>query len=489
MAGEIVLAATTDDQGIFGTDLHSGAVVATFEESSAMPGAFGTIGGSGSHVFAAQAKKAMWHVWAWGERKPCYRASLPEKTTAMVFTSDAAFCIAGALSGALYVWQLGTGCLLRSWPAHYREVTQLTLSQDDCFLVSASADCTVHVYNLADILAEAAPRPLHTWSGHALSVTSLALPPGNGLQQTVVSASLDRTVRIWDVGSGKPVASHTLPSQVLSLVATPSGSEVVCACSDGELRAVGLGAAHGGSSRQDGGGFATYSGHSGSVLSCAVNADGSRLASCGEADRVRIWETRTRQCISQVHASKNVQIGAVRIVRRAADAPGLPAFQPFQRLLTAPEDAPSVPLCLAGRSEALAEELQARARSRDFIDKIVWSQASGLQGLAQAQVADERLQEAQQDRAKWASLAARLYEELAQVEEAGELRRPAAAAVPRNGAASVGPADSTTGAKSAEDHAEAGGAAVGHTATQPLPTLTAPPAAKRRKRRRGAASA
>eukprot|EP00927_Polykrikos_kofoidii_P070801 TRINITY_DN67185_c0_g1_i1.p1 TRINITY_DN67185_c0_g1~~TRINITY_DN67185_c0_g1_i1.p1 ORF type:complete len:463 (-),score=76.67 TRINITY_DN67185_c0_g1_i1:86-1474(-) len=406
MAGELVLAASSDDQGIFATDLHSGALVATFDEGSAQPGAFGAIGGSSGHIFAAQVKKALWHVWAWGERRPCYRASLPERTTAMTFTDDATLCIAGAASGTIYVWQLGTGCLLRSWPAHFREVTKLLISQDQSFLVSASADSTVHVYNLADIFADSTPQPFHSWSGHALSVTSLAQLPGSGMQQAFVTASLDRSVRIWDVGTGKPLTTRTLPAPVLDICASPSGSEVICACGDGELRSIYLAV---GSSQQDVG---QYTGHTGAVLGCALNADGSRLASCGEADRVRVWETRTRQCISQVHANRNVQIGAVRIVSRSADSPSLPAFQPFQRLLTAPEESLATPLCIGGRATALEEEIKEVTHTDTFIDRVLWSQASGMQGLARAEEVDAKLAAAHGERARWAAVAEELYNEL-----------------------------------------------------------------------------
>ena len=35
-------------------------------------------------------------IWGWGDKKPCYRASLPEKMSAMAFTGDPC---AGTLSG------------------------------------------------------------------------------------------------------------------------------------------------------------------------------------------------------------------------------------------------------------------------------------------------------------------------------------------------------------------------------------------------------
>lgn len=405
MAGEFVLAASSDDQGILATDLHSSAVVATFEEASAQPNAFGMVGSNSDFVFAVHAKKSMWTVWPWGDKKPRYRATLPEKTTAMVFSSDAVFCVAGMASGSVYVWQVGTGCLLRSWQAHFREVTQLLISQDESFLVTASADATVHVYNLADVLCDANPKPFHSWSGHALPVTSLAQLPGGGLQQAIVTASLDRSVRVWDVGTGRSVTVRSLPSPVRSVCASPTGSEVLCACSDGELRVLFLKG-----ERSD---AALFSGHTGAVLSCDYSADGTRAASCSEADRVRIWETRTRQCISQVHSNRNIQICSVRIVRRPAMAPGLPAFQPFQRLLTSPEAAPVVPLCLPGRAQALEEELAACSAPGDFLDRAAWAQVAGMGTLAQSQHSGGELLAAKEDATRWAAAAASLYDELA----------------------------------------------------------------------------
>lgn len=405
--GEVVLAACTDDNGgIFVTDLQSGALVTTFEESSVQPHVFGTIGERSSHVYAAQAKKALWNVWSWGDKKPCYRASLPEKMSAMAFTRDAGLCFGGSVAGSIYVWQMGTGCLLRCWPAHFREVTKLLVSEDASFLVSASADATVHVYNLADVFAEQTPRPFHSWSGHALAVTSLALLPGAGLQRAVASASLDRSVRLWDVGTGKPLATRTLGEPVHQVVAGAVGTELLCACGGGELRSLVL--SRGAGANGDGDGI--FSGHVGAVLSCALSADGSRAASCSEADRVRVWDARTQQCVSQVHTSRNVQIGSVQIVNRAAHAP--PPFQPFQRLLTAAEDTPAVPIRSAGRAESLKQAMEPQASSRDFIDRIVWGQASGLEALARVDELQAELVAARKEQARWASAAVELYDAL-----------------------------------------------------------------------------
>eukprot|EP00971_Amphidinium_carterae_P102618 2031326-Amphidinium_carterae.1 len=105
---DVVLAATSNDQGILATDLESGASVTTFEECHVQPHGFGTIGGSTGFVYALQAHKAMWEAWVWGTKKPTYRASLPEKMTAMAFTSSGGLCFGGSEKGTIYVWQLGT---------------------------------------------------------------------------------------------------------------------------------------------------------------------------------------------------------------------------------------------------------------------------------------------------------------------------------------------------------------------------------------------
>eukprot|EP00928_Gymnodinium_smaydae_P024707 TRINITY_DN19918_c0_g1_i1.p1 TRINITY_DN19918_c0_g1~~TRINITY_DN19918_c0_g1_i1.p1 ORF type:complete len:463 (+),score=98.85 TRINITY_DN19918_c0_g1_i1:65-1453(+) len=455
MAGEVLLAASTDDQGIFATDLHSGALLNTFEDSSAHPGAFGLVGNS-NYLFAVQEKRALWNVWAWGEKKPCYRASLPERTTAMVFTRDGTLCFAGAATGSIYVWQAGTGSLLRCWPAHFREVTQLLISQDECFLFSASADSTVHAYNLADIFTNATPKPTRSFSGHSLAVTSMALLPGSGMQQSVVTGSLDRSVRVWDVAVGRSASVHTLSAPVRCLSASPLGSEVLCACGDGELRSVALGSAL----REE---TARYSGHTGAVVSCCFNADASRAASCSEVDRVRVWETRMRQCISQVHASRNVQIGAVRIIRRPADPLGLPAFQPFQRLLTAPEEAPPVPLCLgAGRIDAVQEELRSHASNADFVKNVVWSEAGDFDALSRNKEADDRLAVAEAERAEWARAAASLYEEL---ELCGKTPRFPLGNGGDGASAEAGPPAAAGEAAAAPDGAAAAEAEVGSTAS------------------------
>lgn len=431
--GEVVLASCVEGQGILATDLRSGAVVASFEECSTQANGYGMLPASGL-VFAAHEKKALWFAWAWGEKKPRYRGSLPEKMTSMVFSQDGTLCFAGAVSGSIYVWQTATGCLLRCWPAHVREVRKLVLSQDQCFLVTGSADANVHVFLLADIFAEQSPKPVHSWSGHSLPVTSLTLLPGSGMQQAVASASMDHSVRIWDVGTGRQLSTRSFASPVHCISSRPSGSEILCALKSGELRSFSTSSAAGVS---DG----VFTGHTGPVMSCAFNADGSQAASCSEVDCVRIWELRTRQCVSQAHASRNVQIGSVQILQRSTQNFSLPPLQPFQRMLRQVEDMPDVPVCGGSTSSALRSRLEEHTDTGDFIERVLWARASSGSEVGGIAELTQKCAAAEAKQARWASVALDLYGHLVDAgldgKVAGNLASPAVDAAAPASAASA----------------------------------------------------
>ena len=48
------------------------------------------------------------------------RSFAVEPLTAVAATADGLYCAAGGVSGSIYVWEVSSGRLLRSWPAHYK---------------------------------------------------------------------------------------------------------------------------------------------------------------------------------------------------------------------------------------------------------------------------------------------------------------------------------------------------------------------------------
>jgi WD40 repeat protein len=66
----------------------------------------------------------------------------------------------------------------------------VTISPDGKTLVSASGDKTIKIWDMAT------GREKHTLTGHQYSVNSVTISPDG---KTLVSASSDNTIKIWDI--------------------------------------------------------------------------------------------------------------------------------------------------------------------------------------------------------------------------------------------------------------------------------------------------
>src|SRR5258708_28507838 len=79
------------------------------------------------------------------------------------------------------------------------------------------------------------PAPPLQWRGHADSVTCLEISPDG---RYIISGSLDRTIRIWDVETGavvgEPLVGHT--GAVLSVAYSPDGHHIASGSRDQTIR-------------------------------------------------------------------------------------------------------------------------------------------------------------------------------------------------------------------------------------------------------------
>jgi WD40 repeat protein len=129
----------------------------------------------------------------------------------------------------------------------------------------------------------------HTGPVHALCVT----PDG----RHVVTASSDRTARVWDLtalahgpadlGAGATLAGHG--DAVLAVDVTPDGGHAVTGDRDGAIRVWDL---------RTGARVHTMTGHRGPVDTLCVTADGRHVLSAGRLDAgVRQWDLGTGRCV------------------------------------------------------------------------------------------------------------------------------------------------------------------------------------------------
>jgi WD40 repeat protein len=190
----------------------------------------------------------------------------------------------------------GTG-LLRILEGHKGMVNAVAVTPDGQVAVSASDDRTLKVWDLAS------GRELRTLTGHSNWVTSVAVTPDG---KHAVSASGDKTLKMWELGSGGEL--HTLTGhsrEVYAVALTPDGLRAVSASGDRTLILWDL---------KSGRKLRTFSGHLNRATAVAVTTDGQRAVSASWDRTLKVWELASgREMCSLTGHSNYVTAVAVTV--------------------------------------------------------------------------------------------------------------------------------------------------------------------------------
>ena len=307
----------------------------------------------GKHqILTADVKKPYIHISAFtlashSSNTATSSSSLPAHLSALALSPSSHFLLAAASSSpSLYVFSLSSHppSLAATFSSHYRPVTCLGWSADECFVVSGGEDGCVNVHALTDILRDehtederqlrqylpssaslslssvgsaATSKPYLSFSSHSLAVTALSIP-ALSYQSLVFSASLDHSVHVHSLLSTQTVQRFSLPCALTTLVALQTGTAVLAGGNDGNIyyqplissatktaatSALARPPATASSASASSLSYTTLSGHSGSIHALATSSTSSLLASSSADGSIRLWDLHTLHCVRTLHKS------------------------------------------------------------------------------------------------------------------------------------------------------------------------------------------
>ena len=166
---------------------------------------------------------------------------------------------------------------------HLNAVRGCAMSADGRLAVSASDDRTLRVWDVAS------GETVHILTGHSGRVRGCAMSADGRL---AVSASDDRTLRVWDVASGESLqvfTGHSSPANACAI--STDGRWTISASLDHTLR---LWDVASGESLQ------VFTGHTGPVNGCAMSADGRLAVSASDDRTLRVWDVASGDTIREL---------------------------------------------------------------------------------------------------------------------------------------------------------------------------------------------
>jgi WD40 repeat protein len=160
-------------------------------------------------------------------------------------------------------------------------------------VVTASADRTARIWNAAS------GQSIAELEGHCAEVVSAAFSPDG---QRVVTASADKTARIWDAANGHLIAKlegHS--AEVISAAFSPDGRLVATASGDRTARVW---------NAAEGQLTAKMEGHSGIVLAVEFSPDGQRVVTASNDGTARVWNAATGQLTAKLEGHSDWVLSA-----------------------------------------------------------------------------------------------------------------------------------------------------------------------------------
>ncbi|EOY14428.1 WD-repeat protein, putative isoform 3, partial [Theobroma cacao] len=308
---DVVIASSSIDGGIGCWDLQTGAEQLRYKTCASPPHGLVSVGRrflASSQLRDPSATSGHVLYWSWSKPQAEVKSFPAEPIKPLAADSEGSYIVGGGSSGDIYLWEVATGRLLKKWHAHYRAVTCLVFSEDNSLVISGSDDGCVRVWSLFLIFDDVRRQQAshlyeYSFTEHTLCVTDIIMGYGGG-SAIIVSASEDRTCKVWSLSRGRLLRNIVFPS-IIDAIALDPGEHVFYAGSrDGKIYIAALNAESSPSNSYGLHIIGSLSDHSKAVTCLAYSTERNLLLSGSEDGMVRVWDVKTQNIIRMFRHAK-----------------------------------------------------------------------------------------------------------------------------------------------------------------------------------------
>lgn len=192
------------------------------------------------NAFMLPQDKACLFTYSPTMQQPLQKSFSTERISASCVSPCGTILVAGSSEmGAMYVWNVVTGELLRLVKAHLRQVTCLSFASDGSSFASASLDSTCRVWSVGNLVSSTTASSISdvTFTAHTLGVAACSFLHFSPI---VATASLDRSIKMFDGRSGVQIMSVTVDYPLTTLAVSPDDATLVVGGQQGNLYFVSL---------------------------------------------------------------------------------------------------------------------------------------------------------------------------------------------------------------------------------------------------------
>ncbi|KAK2510041.1 hypothetical protein MC885_018425 [Smutsia gigantea] len=221
-------------------ELHSGANLLTYRGGQAGPRGLALL--NGEYLLAAQLGKNYISAWELQRKDQLQQKIMCPGPVTCLTTSPTGLYVLAGIAESIYLWEVSTGNLLVILSRHYQDVSCLQFTGDSSYFLSGGQDCLVLAWGLSSVLQadpSRTPAPRHVWSHHTLPITDLHCGFGGPLAR-VATASLDQTVKLWEISSGELLLSVVFDVGIMAVTMDLAEHHMFCGGSDGSIFQVDL---------------------------------------------------------------------------------------------------------------------------------------------------------------------------------------------------------------------------------------------------------